>query len=127
MNKITQSNKSVNGTSLKGYLLGPSYIDLVRTLGEPNRPDPSGDDKVQKEWVLDFNGEVYTIYDWKTYDAEYTMNELIRWHIGSKAPVDNFAEELMDMIYHKTGLEASYLTPSQEYPTAYSAKEKVSR
>ena len=127
MNTITKSNMSSNGTSLSGYLLGPSYSTLVQTLGLPTHEDPSADDKVQKEWRLEYNGNVFTIYDWKTYDAEYTMNELIRWHIGSKVPVDNFAEELMDMIYNKTGLEASYLIPSQEYPTAYSAKEKVSR
>ena len=118
---------SSNGTSLSGYLLGPSYSTLVQTLGLPTHEDPSADDKVQKEWRLEYKGNVFTIYDWKTYDAEYTINELIRWHIGSKVPVDNFAEELMDMIYNKTGLEASYLIPSQEYPTAYSAKEKVSR
>ena len=127
MNTITKSNMSSNGTSLSGYLLGPSYSVLVQALGLPTYSDPSGDNKVQKEWRLEYKGEVFTLYDWKTYDEYFTMNELIRWHIGSKAPVLEFAEELMDLIYKKTGFESSYLTPLQHSPTTYWAKEEYSR
>ena len=119
MNTITKSNMSSNGTSLSGYLLGPSYSTLVQTLGLPTHEDPSADNKVQKEWRLEYNGNVFTIYDWKTYDAEYTMNELIRWHIGSKAPVEEFAQELVNLIYKVTGWETSFLLPSQSSPSIY--------
>jgi hypothetical protein len=118
-NTITKSNMSSDGTSLSGYLLGPSYVVLVKALGQPTYSDPSGDDKVQKEWRFEYKGDVFIIYDWKTYDAEYTMNELIRWHIGSKAPVEEFAQELVNLIYKETGWETSVMLPSQSSPSIY--------
>lgn len=85
-----------NGTSLKGYLKADiKFTDLYRTLGEPTfKPEDSGDGKIQYEWVLKWNGTVYTIYDWKTYDQDYTLTEYDRWHVGSKF----YAAEFIDMI-----------------------------
>ena len=45
------------GTSLAGYLKDTTYTQLVNALGEPTFPFASGDDKVQKEWVIEFKGE----------------------------------------------------------------------
>ena len=63
-------------------LNGVRYKELVEVLGQPTYDYPSGDDKVQKEWVVKFGDKQFTIYDWKTYDAGYTMNELDVWSVG---------------------------------------------
>ncbi len=81
------------GTSLSGYIQA-NYKQLVKALGEPTWDEASADDKVQVEWVCDFEGNLFTIYDWKTYDREYTINELDEFHIGSKVIADDFIEML---------------------------------
>jgi hypothetical protein len=92
-----QVKGKTTGSSLKGYI-NCVYQDLIRVLGEPTYSTPSGDNKVQKEWVVAYNGEVFTIYDWKTYDEEYTMNELDQFHIGGKTDAYDFFLELKEMI-----------------------------
>lgn len=93
--------KMVIGSSLGGYIKA-TYNQLVNVLGEPTCPNPSGDDKVQKEWVVKYKGEYFTIYDWKTYDVNYTMNELDHFHVGHKPSttlrVYDFMEELQNKI-----------------------------
>jgi hypothetical protein len=77
------------GTSLKGYTKA-TYKQLVALLGEPTFSDASADDKTQVEWVVKFRNNYFTIYDWKTFDREYTMNELTIFHVGSKVDAFNF-------------------------------------
>jgi hypothetical protein len=77
------------GTSLKGYTHA-TYKQLVAALGEPTFSDASADDKTQVEWVVKFRNNYFTIYDWKTYDREYTMNELQIFHVGSKVDAFDF-------------------------------------
>jgi hypothetical protein len=50
------------GSSLKGYI-NATYSQLIELLGEPTYNEPSGDDKVQVEWVVSFEGDIFTIYD----------------------------------------------------------------
>lgn len=85
---------AVGGTHLKAYLGGYTYSQLVDALGEPTFPEPSGDDKIQKEWVFTYKGEVFTIYDWKTYDEEYTTTRLYSWNVGGKTPAYDFIEAI---------------------------------
>ena len=85
---------SVNGTSLVGHLEGFTFDNLVNVLGQPTFDEPSGDDKVQVEWIVEYDGEVYTVYDWKTYDRDYTLNILTEWHVGSKSKATTFIAEL---------------------------------
>lgn len=92
-----QVGKDTWGSSLKGYIKC-NYQDLVRVLGEPTYSDPSGDNKVQKEWVIKHKGKIFTIYDWKTFDPEYTMTELDEFHIGGKGSAYDFILELEEMI-----------------------------
>ena len=73
--------QETNGTFKIGDLKGIYYLDLVKKLGVPTVTG-SGDDKVQYEWIMKFDGEIFTIYDWKTYDVEYTEYELDTWSIG---------------------------------------------
>ena len=89
--------KMVIGTSLSGYIKA-TYNQLLSVLGEPTCAKPSGDDKVQKEWVVKYKGNYYTVYDWKTYDVNYTVNELDRFHVGSKCNASEFISELQDKI-----------------------------
>jgi len=85
---------SINGTSLKGYIEGWSYDDMVHVLGKPTFNEPSGDDKTQVEWVCKFNDQVFTIYDWKTYDRDFTLNQLDVWHVGGKGKATVFIQAL---------------------------------
>jgi hypothetical protein len=78
-----------DGTSLKGYTKA-TYKRLVEVLGPPTFSEASLDDKTQVEWVVKFKNDYFTIYDWKTYDREYTMNELTIFHVGGKIDAFNF-------------------------------------
>lgn len=96
---IDASHEST-GTSLKGYLRkGIKFTDLYKTLGEPTfKPEDSGDGKVQYQWVLDWNGDIFTIYDWKTYSQDYTLNEYDHWHVGAKTYSGDFEDLIENMI-----------------------------
>ena len=88
---------STTGTSLKGYI-NATYDQLVGQLGEPTFNEPSGDEKVQVEWVIKYGGEVFTIYDWKTYDRMITKKSFDRFHIGGTTSALDLVNELEDMI-----------------------------
>ena len=95
------NSPSTTGTGLAGYLNNVTYQELVDALGLPTFNEPSGDDKTQVEWVLDFNGNVFTIYDWKTYDREYTENKLTRWNIGSIVDATAFIAVIEGVVNEK--------------------------
>jgi hypothetical protein len=94
----------IGGTSLKGYITGYTYSQLVEVLGEPTFPTESGDGKIQKEWVIRGGNDVFTIYDWKTYDVEYTTTQLTRWNIGGKVSAGNFIEKIEKKLEEKFGI-----------------------
>lgn len=81
-----------------GSLKGLYFRDLVNKLGEPTVIG-SGDNKVQYEWIMHFEGEIFTIYDWKTYDVEYTEQELTTWSIGGNVGSATIVNEFKDFIY----------------------------
>ena len=83
------ASNQVCGTSLKGYTKA-TYKRLVEVLGPPTFNEASADDKTQVEWVVKFHNNYFTIYDWKTFDREYTMNELTIFHVGGKIDAFNF-------------------------------------
>jgi hypothetical protein len=97
--KVFNQDTSPNmmGSSGSGNIKA-TYQQLVAILGEPTFDTPSGDNKVQKEWRVDFKGDTFAIYDWKTYDVEYTMNELDIFNIGSKASATRFIAALEEKI-----------------------------
>lgn len=82
------------GTSLKGHLVGYTYWELVQLLGEPVFRKASGDDKVQKEWVLQWGVDFFTLYDWKTYSEHYTIHTNREWNIGGRCNADELIEYL---------------------------------
>ena len=102
--EITVLNKEeayglTGGSSLKGYIYC-KYADLIALLGQPTF-GKSGDDKVNFEWVVEFEGEYFTIYDWKTYDAQDTIEQLEEWNIGGKVYAGNFIEYIEKQIKNK--------------------------
>lgn len=94
------------GTSLKGYLEDVNFMDLTLALGEPTFNDPSGDDKVQVEWVVKFEGKIFTIYDWKTYDREFTEHSLTKFNVGSKDVTALEVQEFIEFV--KGQIEYAY-------------------
>jgi hypothetical protein len=75
--KINHKGTSVNGASLKGWVL-TTYEGLCSILG-PSKGG-SADGKTTAEWVLEgADGTVALIYDWKTSS---TPKDFYEWHIG---------------------------------------------
>ena len=101
LTKFTHQSDALDashGTSLKGHLYNTTYNDLYETFGPPTFDDVSSDSKVQFEWVFDFNGNTYTIYDWKTFSQDYTLNELTKWNIGGKEYYGDFSDHIEALI-----------------------------
>ncbi len=91
------ASDQICGSSLKGYTKA-TYKRLVEVLGPPTFSEASIDDKTQVEWVVKFKNDYFTIYDWKTYDREYTMNTLEIFHVGGKVNAFDFIVRLEDKI-----------------------------
>jgi len=90
-----QVGNKTHMSSFKGRI-GITYEELIDLLGEPTFIG-SGDNKVQFEWVVMYKGEVFTIYDWKTYDREYTINELDTFRVGGHSYAGDFINELFKL------------------------------
>jgi len=107
MRKVVNKKKALElgcGTYLVGKIVGYTYTDLVNLMGEPTLPEPSGDEKVQKEWVIVDGDNVFTIYDWKTYDVEYTITENTQWNVGGKTYAGEFIDKLESKLNAKKEL-----------------------
>lgn len=101
---LTSIYKFVTGTFKITSLQNTSYYDIVRVFGEPSIDEPSGDNKIQVEWVFVFDGKPFTIYDWKTFDRDYTINELTTWSVGGKEYDSEFIEALTEELTSKSKL-----------------------
>jgi hypothetical protein len=88
---------STQGSSLKGTTQA-TYDQLVDALGKPTIDVESGDCKTQVEWVCEFEGEIFTIYDWKTYDRNYTEHVLDEFHVGGKTYAGEFISKLEEIL-----------------------------
>lgn len=86
------------GTHKIATLKNVTYDDLVRNFGEPSINTPSGDDKIQVEWVFANGVNVFTIYDWKTFDRDYTLQELQHWSIGGAVNGKEFYKYIEDHV-----------------------------
>ena len=92
-----------DGSSKTGDLRNTTFADLKRVLGEPTwGPEDSGDGKVQYEWAVEFEGDIFTIYDWKTFDESYTLNKLTTWSVGGKVYSGDFETFIESLIKNKT-------------------------
>ena len=94
----------IGGTYAVGKINGYTYPQLVEVMGEPTFSEESGDGKVQKQWVIRDGSDIFTIYDWKTYDNQYTTTELTRWNVGGKSYAGNFIEKIEKKLEEKFGI-----------------------
>lgn len=107
MRKVISKEKAlglIGGTYLVGKLVGYTYSELVDLMGEPTFSEESGDSKIQKEWVVVDGDNVFTIYDWKTYDVEYTITENTIWNVGGKKLAYEFIGKLESKLNAKKEL-----------------------
>lgn len=85
--RLTSTNKSCIGTSLRGYI-PIKYSTLVSIFGEPNKIG-SSDDKVEWEWIFKLNGKIITIYNWKNgskyLGKDVDPESINEWHVGGCA------------------------------------------
>ena len=81
-----------------GSLWDTTYDEIVSKFGPPTSAIPSGDNKVQAEWDIQFeNGSRASIYDYKQYDIPY--EEVTDWSVGGNTPQDAFeVYKIMDLI-----------------------------
>ena len=98
-----KARQLIGGTSRKDRLNGWSYKQLVQAFGNPTFSNPSGDNKVQKEWVFQRNsdGVTFTIYDWLSKTEDYVMNFNTNWNVGSKEYAGEFVEDLIKELKRK--------------------------
>lgn len=80
---IFKPAKSINGTSLQGYIRA-SFRNLVHVFGRPQvGPHDYDADKITCCWELEFeDGVIATIYDWKTGETPLTEYD---WHVGGRS------------------------------------------
>mgnify|MGYP003631951975 CR=1 FL=1 len=93
----------LDNVNLSGYKVGElkhfTYKQIKKALGKPTfKPRNSGDFKVQYEWVVLYGDKVFRVYDWKTYDKEYTKKILTTWSIGGHTSCDWFLQTLVNKI-----------------------------
>jgi hypothetical protein len=91
------ARNKMNGTSRKGYIKA-TYNQLVSVLGEPSFNTPSCDNKTQVEWVVEFEGEYFAIYDWKVFYREYTLKELDEFNVGGMSDASKLIAVLEEKI-----------------------------
>lgn len=97
MEIINSRDLNTNGTHFLQSVRA-TYWELVEAFGHPTYADPEYlDDKLNVEWVLEINGAVATIYDWKLGTKEYSENTL--WNIGGHG--QRVASKIIDILEKK--------------------------
>ena len=84
-----------------GELTNVTYTDIVRVYGEPSilhYENDKTDGKIQVEWIFQYDSKPFTIYDWKTYDLESTMESLKTWSIGGLSEDEEFINSLKNSL-----------------------------
>ena len=111
------NDREWQGGCLQGYV-DVTYLELIEIFGEPTL-GLSGDEKCQMEWVIEItddegNTGQFTIYDWKTYDLNYTKSKLQTWNIGGLSSPNILQEYIRE--YRKPKQEFTFSVPcSLEY------------
>ncbi len=75
-----QTSNVTNGFSLQGYVK-TTFGQLVKAFGQPEI-NPS--DKVIHQWVLNIEGVICTVYDYKEH---LNTGKAEDWHIGGKQKI----------------------------------------
>jgi len=77
MATIQKTLNGAIGTSFFGDEIKATTKQLEAIIGKASR---FKDSKVSREWVREFGGILFTLYDWKM--SEFGDEEAIIWHIG---------------------------------------------
>jgi len=78
MNIVNSDQINATGTYLQGKVT-TTQETLRFAFGDPTYV--MGGDKTTTEWVLEIEGVVCTIYDWKLKDTPWSE---YAWHVGGK-------------------------------------------
>lgn len=87
--QIKKTDYTPSGTySYHGITVKSTPNNLIEIFGEPNYVTNTGREKLNFEWILEFEIDedkvfVY-LYDWKYY-RPLGMDELVEWHIGGES------------------------------------------
>lgn len=76
-----QTPNIITGTGLQGYI-NATFEQLTKVFGEPNIMKDY--DKVTHLWVLNIEGVIATIYDYK---QNLNTGKAENWHIGGKQKI----------------------------------------
>lgn len=85
----------VDGTSWHGVTIVATLQDMLKILGE----DYESTDKTTHDWHCKTNdGEVFTVYNWKS--GRPTLNQKVTWNIGghSKESTEKAKRELSEAL-----------------------------
>jgi hypothetical protein len=103
--RIKLVDSGIGGSLQETISIG--YDELCELLGEPNDDDGSGDGKIDVEWILEFDGVDFDIYNWKNgvnyLGFDGTPVEFITdWSIGGSDKAK--ATELKELLLaHRLG------------------------
>ena len=104
---IVDSDLDPTGTSYHNVVIRANPSKLLKVLGNDYASDLY---KVSREWICEFNGNVFTVYDWKETSLygdglpspeNFWSRDVVELHVGSRvgAPHENeFVDALMAML-----------------------------
>jgi hypothetical protein len=82
---MKKTGKSTYGILFYNVTIKTTVNELKRVLGEPSYQGNDGKEKVNFDWACETeDGEVVTIYDWKSYKV-LDLNEEIEFHLGGRS------------------------------------------
>lgn len=93
-------------SSKQGSINDVTYFELENLLGQATYPNASFDEKVQKEWVIEFTplsplGEepyLFRLYDWKSNSWREATTSNRTWSIGGEKDSGIVAMELESLL-----------------------------
>jgi len=107
---ITTDGVNTNGSSRIGSLNHITYKDIIKRVGSPTINYDGAHDKVNVEWIFKVNGDIFTIYDYKSWSETHTFEQLNNWSVGGFENTDKNMQILIDYLILWTDQEKIYNT-----------------
>ena len=95
---MTTDGVNTNGSSRIGSLNHMEYKDIVKRVGPPTINYDGAHDKVNVEWIFKVNGDIFTLYDYKSWSETYTFDLLNHWSVGGFENTDENMQILIDYL-----------------------------
>ena len=109
----SENYKKANGTSLVLTIENLSFETLINTLDIPKK---SEDEKVQCEWMIEVEGEIILIYDWK---ENKKFNKVTEWNISAN---NSNHKKIAKLVKKVLGIKLTLKSESSPLRTIYSVK-----